>query len=97
MPSTADAKGEGVLCLVSVSSRSKTPVVLPFSTHARNNATTYALLKDAPTAIIYVDAVIAIKFTMSQAKHEVKGYKTFYKVPKEVHEHILGEVSLFNA
>ena len=58
---------------------------------------TYAILKDAPTTIIYVDAIIAIKFTMSQAKHKVKGYNIVYKVPKEVHEHILGEVSLFNA
>ena len=58
---------------------------------------TYALLKDAPTAIIYADAVIAIKFSMTQAKHKVKGYNTVYKVPKDVHEHILGEVSLFNA
>ena len=58
---------------------------------------TYALLKDAPTAIIYVDAIIAIKFKMTQAKHKVKGYNIVYKVPKGVHEHILGEVSLFNA
>ena len=35
---------------------------------------TYALLKDAPTAIIYADAVIAIKFSMTQAKRKVKGY-----------------------
>ena len=58
---------------------------------------TYALLKYAPTAIIYVDAVIAIKFSMTQEKHKVEGYNTIYKVPKDVHEHILGEVSLFNA
>ena len=42
----------------------------------------YVLLKDAPTAIIYDDAVIAIKFSMTQAKHKVKGYNTVYKVPK---------------
>ena len=58
---------------------------------------TYALLKDAPTVIIYTDAVTAIKFTTSQAKLKVKGYNIVYKVPKEVHEHILGEASLFNA
>ena len=58
---------------------------------------TYALLQDAPTTIIYDDAIIAIKFTMTQAKHKIKGYKTIYKVPQDVHEHILGEVSLFNA
>ena len=39
-PNTADVKGEGVLCLASIPSRSKTLVVLPFSTHARNKATT---------------------------------------------------------
>ena len=32
----------------------------------------YALVKYAPTAIIYVDAIIAIKFTMTQEKHKVK-------------------------
>ena len=58
---------------------------------------TYALLKEAPIAIIYADAILAIKFNMTQAKHKVKGYNTVYKVPQEVHEHILGEVSLFNA
>ena len=57
----------------------------------------YALLQDVPTIIIYDDTIIAIKFTMTQAKHEIKGYKTIYKVPQDVHEHILGEVSLFNA
>ena len=41
----------------------------------------YALLKDAPTAIIYLDAILAIKFTMPQAKHKVKGYNIVYKVP----------------
>ena len=56
-----------------------------------------ALLKEAPIAIIYADAILAIKFNMTQAKHKVKGYNIVYKVPQEVHEHILGEVSLFNA
>ena len=34
---------------------------------------------------------------MTHAKHKVKGYNIIYKVSQEVHEHILGEVSLFNA
>ena len=31
------------------------------------------------------DAIISIKVTMAQAKHEIKGYKTIYKVPQYVH------------
>ena len=62
-----------------------------------HSARTHALLNNAPTTIIYVDVLIVIKFNMAQAKHNVKGYNIVYKVPQEVHEHILGEVSLFNA
>ena len=44
-----------------------------------------------------VDAIIVINFTMAQGKHKVKGYNIVYKVPQEVHKHILREFSLFNA
>ena len=54
------------------------------------HARTHALLKDAPTAIIYDHDIIAIKFTMTQAKHKVTGYNTIYKVPKGVHEYVGG-------
>ena len=57
----------------------------------------YALLRDAPTAMLHADAIVAIKFPMLQAKHKVKGYNTTYRVPLEVHECILGNVTLLNS
>ena len=56
----------------------------------------YALLRDAPTAMLHADAIVAIKFLMLRAKHKVKGYNTTYRVPLEVHERILGNVTLLN-
>ena len=43
----------------------------------RRSSHMYALVKDAPTAIIYVEAIIAIKFTTTQKKHKVKGSNLF--------------------
>lgn len=57
----------------------------------------YALLREAPTAMLHADAIVAIKFPMLQAKHKVKGHRTVYHVPLEVHERILGNVSLLNS
>ncbi|MCO5558562.1 hypothetical protein L7F22_012147 [Adiantum nelumboides] len=57
----------------------------------------YALLREAPTAMLHVDAIVAIKFPMLQAKHKVKGYITTYHVPLKVHECILGNVTLLNS
>ena len=57
----------------------------------------YALLRDAPTAMLHADAIVAIKFPMLRAKNKVKGYSTTYRVPLEVHERILGNVTLHNS
>ncbi|MCO5597409.1 hypothetical protein L7F22_051486 [Adiantum nelumboides] len=58
--------------------------------------TSYALLREAPKAMLHADAIVAIKFPMLQAKHKVTGYITTYRVPLEVHERILGNVTLLN-
>ena len=57
----------------------------------------YALLRDAPTTMLHADAIVAIKFPMLRAKNKVKGYSTTYRVPLEVHERILGNVTLHNS
>ncbi|MCO5611463.1 hypothetical protein L7F22_065716 [Adiantum nelumboides] len=57
----------------------------------------YALLREAPTAMLHADAIVGIKFPMLEAKHKVKGYNTTYRVPLEVHERILGNVTLLNS
>ncbi|MCO5571940.1 hypothetical protein L7F22_025691 [Adiantum nelumboides] len=57
----------------------------------------YALLREAPTAMLHADAIVVIKFPMLQAKQKVKGYNTTYRVPLEVHERILGNVTLLNS
>lgn len=52
----------------------------------------YVLLQDAPIAILPANAVVAIKFDMTQTKHKVKGKKISYCVPPKVHERIMDDL-----